>query len=244
MPEPSITTAASLAAQLPAVWTANQMASFRSPVIPTGFERLNAELPNGGWPKSALTELLIQQHGIGEMQLLKPSLAALSRSRRVALIQPPFAPNGLTCHNWGLRMDQLLWIKAITSADAIWAAEKIFGNGSCGAVVLWQTNVRPEALRRLHLAAQSSDTCVWLLRPMAAAQDASPAPLRLSLRPARAGIAVNIVKRRGPHSDESIYLSLVDMPSTHLPKLEPDHALLDQRVPTATAVTSTRALLV
>jgi len=52
-------------------------------------------------------------------------------------------------------------------------------------------------LRRLHLAAQHGDTLFFLFRPLAAAQDASPAPLRLSLRPAAGGIEVGFVKRRG-----------------------------------------------
>jgi hypothetical protein len=46
-------------------------------------------------------------------------------------------------------------------------------------------HARGESLRRLHLAAQCGETLFFMMRPLASAQDASPAPLRLSLRPRR-----------------------------------------------------------
>jgi len=110
------------------------------------------ELPNGGWPRSSLVELLVQQHGIGEMQLLKPVLAALSRQQRVAFVQPPYLPHTMAFKAWQLLDKNVLWLRPKTSADALWAAEQTLKNGSCGAVVLWQSNVRPESLRRLNLS--------------------------------------------------------------------------------------------
>ena len=91
-----------------------------------------------------------------------------------------------------------------SSADELWAAEQILKNGSCGAVGLWQANVRPEALRRLNLASQTTDTWVWLVRPLSAAMDASTSPLHMSLRPAAGGVSVDIIKRKELHSDELI----------------------------------------
>src|SRR2546430_2720248 len=82
--------AQSLAETLPhALWRGNQMASYRSAVTSSGHASLDSELPNGGWPHSALIELLVQQAGSGEMHLLQPAFAALTqRHRRVALLQP------------------------------------------------------------------------------------------------------------------------------------------------------------
>lgn len=42
----------------------------------------------------------------------------------------------------------------------------------------------------------------------AAATDSSPAPLRLSLTPARGGINVGFVKRQGPARDELLFLPM------------------------------------
>ncbi len=197
------------AAALPAaVWRASQMASCQAAVVASGHAALDRELPDGGWPVSGLIELLAQQPGIGEMRLLRPALTAIAQERRIALLQPPHAPQAAAWSGWGLPAERLLWIRAERTADALWSAEQILRNGSCGALLFWQRQIRPEALRRLHLAAQAADTVFWLLRPLAGAQDASPAPLRLGLRPARAGIAVDIVKRRGPQCAKRLFIQL------------------------------------
>jgi protein ImuA len=100
----------------------------------------------------------------------------------------------------------------------------VLRSGCCGALLFWQQHVRGEALRRLHLAAQSGETLFWMLRPLSAAQDSSPAPLRLSLRPAPGGIDIGFVKRRGPQRDAPLFLPLS-------PTLLQRHATLDRPLP-------------
>jgi protein ImuA len=68
--------------------------------------------------------------------------------------------------------------------------------------------VRSDSLRRLHLAAQGGETLFFMMRPLAAGQDASPAPLRLALRPRAGGIEIDFVKRRGPQRDAPLFLPL------------------------------------
>jgi len=243
-----ITTAAAQAGRLAMrdVWRASELAISRSTTCSTGHHRLDRELPNQGWPRSALIELLVQQHGIGEMQLLKPVLASLAARQRVALVQPPYLPHAMACRAWQVNDRNLLWLKPASSADALWAAEQILKNGSCGAVLLWQSNVRPEALRRLNLAAQSTDTWLWLLRPIAAAADASPSPLRLALRPAAGGVSVHIIKRKGPHCAQPLFIPLADMPAllTPLPPAGNDHETDVKRPPAVVAARSATTVLV
>jgi protein ImuA len=100
----------------------------------------------------------------------------------------------------------------------------VLRSGSCGAVLFWQNHARGETLRRLHLAAQSGETLFFMLRPLAAAQDSSPAPLRLSLRPAPGGLDIEFVKRRGPQRDTPLFLPLT-------PSLLQRHATLDRALP-------------
>jgi hypothetical protein len=73
-------------------------------------------------------------------------------------------------------------IKAQKMADKLWAAEKILRTGSFGALLLWLQQVRQASVRRLHLAAQSSEPLFVVVRPEWAATHASPATLRLGLR--------------------------------------------------------------
>lgn len=84
---------------------------------------LDAELPNGGWPQSQLVELLIQNPGLGELQLLKPILAHLAKDQRIALIQPPYIPQAMALRSWGIDTSRLLWITAASTGDALWSTE-------------------------------------------------------------------------------------------------------------------------
>ena len=84
----------------PALWRASQLGSGRSAVSATGFAALDAQLPGGGWPHGVLTELLLDQPGIGELRLLAPVLARLSAglspgldaAPRSAATTPPTTP--------------------------------------------------------------------------------------------------------------------------------------------------------
>ncbi|RZT09083.1 protein ImuA [Duganella sp. CF402] len=208
----------------PSLWRADQLAQSATRCLDTGFAALSAQLPGGGWPVGTLIDLLVQQHGIGELRLLQPVLAALDQ-RPIVLLQPPHAPQALALAALGIEPSQLLWVRSgARASDALWAAEQILRSGCCGALLLWQQHARGETLRRLHLAAQSGETLFCMLRPLAAAQEASPAPLRLSLKPAAGGIDIGFVKRRGPQRDTPLFLPLT-------PSLLQRHAPLDSTTP-------------
>ncbi|HYD97305.1 MAG TPA: translesion DNA synthesis-associated protein ImuA [Noviherbaspirillum sp.] len=240
----SISPSEAISPALPAsVWRADQMGSYQAAVVPTGHPALDAQLPNGGWPSAVLIELLLQQAGIGEMRLLRPALRAIARRRRIALLQPPHRPHIAAWLAWGLPAESLLWIRPARSVDALWSAEQVLRNGSCGALLFWQQQVRAESLRRLHLAAQGTDILFWMMRPLACAQDASPSPLRLALHPAAGGIDLRIVKRRGPQHDEAFHLRLEDLPAAPS-DTGSAHAHMDRRAPAAAAARNLPAALV
>jgi protein ImuA len=77
------------------------------------------------------------------------------------------------------------------------------------------------------LAAQAGETLFFMMRPLAAAQDPSPAPLRLSLRPAFGGINVGFVKRQGPARDDALFLP---MPFEHIRPAQPRRQAVPERV--------------
>lgn len=201
----------------PDIWRASQLARSTTRCVETGFSALSNQMGGRGWPTGTLVDLLVQQPGIGEMRLLAPALASVAH-RKVVLIQPPHTPQALGLAGLGIPPAEVIWVKSKSSADALWAAEQVLRSGSCGAVLFWLTHVRPESLRRLHLAAQAGETLFFTLRPIQAAQDASPSPLRLTLRPAESGIEIGFLKRRGPQRDEPLFLPL----TTYLP-FTPQH---------------------
>ena len=218
----------------PALWRASQLAPTATDCLDTGYAVLSQQLPGGGWPLGVMTELLVPQHGAGELRLLRPALLELGQ-KSVVLVQPPHQPQALALAAQGIAPERLIWIRSAGrhSKDVLWAAEQVLRSGCCGALLLWQNHVRGETLRRLHLAAQSSDTLFVLVRPLAAAQDASPAPLRLSVTPAPGGIEIGFVKRKGPQRETPLFLPLT-------PSLLQRHALVDRP---ASAPAPARSLL-
>jgi hypothetical protein len=195
----------------PSLWRASQLARSRGRVVDTGYPALSSELPGGGWPVGALVDLLVQRPGVGELRMLRPALATVA-ARPVVLLQPPHTPNAHGLSYIGLPVDKVMQVKAPKTADALWSAEQVLRAGTCGALVFWMQHVQASSLRRLHLAAQASETLFFMVRPAASAQDSSPAVLRLLVKPAADGVAVEIVKRRGPALAEPISIALPPSP--------------------------------
>jgi len=170
----------------------------RAAVQPTEFAQLDALLPGGGWPVGAITELMPEVAGIGEISLVLPALAALGRAgRSVAWIAPPFLPYPPALLRHGIALEQLLWIQAPDARTALWATEQALRCPAIGAVLAWPEGVDDRRLRRLQLAAESGGSCGLLYRPQACAREHSPAALRLLLRAAATGLHIDIHKARG-----------------------------------------------
>lgn len=195
----------------PSLWRGSQLARAAGRTVETGYAALSAELPGGGWPRGTLTELLVQQPGIGELRLLRPALITVSK-RPIVLLQPPHVPNAMGFAYQGIPHDSLIQLRVSKTADALWSAEQILKAGTCGALLFWQQHIRPESLRRLLLASQSSEMLFFVMRPLAQAQDASPAALRLALRPARDAVSVSIIKRKGPVRNDLIEVGVAPSP--------------------------------
>jgi protein ImuA len=215
----------------PALWFASQLARASQRCVDTGYPALSQQLPGNGWPTGCLIDLLLQQPGIGELRLLAPALAGMG-ARPIVLLQPAHIPQTLAFAELGVSTGQLVWLRTQHSADALWAAEQTLRSGCCGALLFWAQHARAESLRRLHLAAQQGETLFCMMRPLASRQDASPAQLRLALRPAQGGVWLDFVKRRGPQRDEALFLTL---PS---PVLFDRHAPVDSPAPAPTATRS------
>jgi cell division inhibitor SulA/protein ImuA len=174
------------------------LAQVASTSVPSGFAALDAELPGGGWPTGCLTECLPAHEGIGELRLLGPALARLSRAgRRLAWIAPPYLPYAPALDAAGIALDRLLIVRTVAARDALWAAEQALASAACGAVLVWPGAVKYAELRRLQLAAERARAFAVLFRAPRAAGEASPAALRLGFHTAAGALAVRILKRRG-----------------------------------------------
>jgi hypothetical protein len=184
--------------QHPGVWRGDQRAQAAEAALPTGFAALDEVLPGGGWPRGALTELLIRRQGIGELRLLTPALAQLSEADGwLAWVAPPYVPYAAALAAAGIDLRRVLVAKPATDADAWWTAEQALRSGACGALLAWLRAADERRMRRLQLAAETGHAWGVLFRHARAAGERSPAALRLLLEPAGEGLAVHVLKRRG-----------------------------------------------
>ncbi len=167
------------------VWRAGQgVASVRGGES-TGHAALDAVLPSGGWPRRALTELLLPADGIGEIALLLPTLARMTAAGgRVVLVAPPYIPYAPAWQRGGVLLDALEVVDA-DPQQALWAFEQCLRSGACAAVLGWPKTGDARVLRRLQVAADSGDCCAFALRDRRHALNASPAALRLEYLPER-----------------------------------------------------------
>jgi protein ImuA len=120
-------------------------------------------------------------------------------------VNAPFEPFGPSLAAQGLPGERLLRIDAGQSAARLWAAEQSLRCADVVAVLAWLPRAKSAELRRLHMAAQQHDKLLFVMRELNAAQDASPARLRLRVEGADA-LRVHILKRRGPPLETPVEL--------------------------------------
>ncbi len=191
------------------IWRGDQLAQAGVETLPTGYAELDEQLPGGGWPRGALTEILIEREGIGELRLLLPALVQASQqSGWLAWVSPPHVPYAPTLAAAGVKLQRLLLARPQSAGDAWWAAEQALRSGACSAVLAWLRTPDERRMRRLQLGAESGSAWGVLFRSASAAQERSPAALRLRLEATDSGLAVHILKRRGGHLGRPVLLDL------------------------------------
>ena len=181
--------------------SAGQRLSSSRPVWSTGRDALDARLPGGGWPTASLIEVLLDEPGLGEVQLFLP---ALVQSQRVegetpwlVWIAPPHEPFAPALAQHGIDLDRLLVVRPVSATEALWAAEQALGSGVCAAVLLWLKGTDDRWLRRLKLAAEAGGALGIFFRPERHRFESSPAALRLLLTRGNEYPRLDILKVQG-----------------------------------------------
>lgn len=215
------------------VWQGDELADADLRVVPSGHAALDRALHGCGWSAGGLTELLVEHGGVGEMRLLAHALGQLTAQagRHIMLVAPPYQPCAIALRHWGIDVERVFWVRA-SEDHALWAATQALKQDGMGAVLIWLSNARADKIRRLQVAAQESASLAFLIRPIEAATQSSPAPLRMicePLLPPNAqtinrrqwlqdiGMSIDIFKRRGAPLAEPVRL-VVPLQSIVLPK--------------------------
>jgi len=186
----------------PHIWKQGRVAAGRPEPLPSGFSELDEAL-GGGWPVGVITELLLEEQGIGEVRLLLPALQALQNSgvrgqkrRQLCWVNPPYIPYAPALARHGLNLSQLLIVNPESQTDVLWAMEQALRSRVCGAAVGWLDRAGRNALRRLQLAAEATVCWGVVVRHARHARSESAAPLRLQIAPAANGLQIDILRNR------------------------------------------------
>jgi protein ImuA len=203
----------------PQLWRAGELgmtSDAQGHGIGSGYFALDKLLAGGGWPRDGLVELLADRVGIGELRLMAPALAALSRQehRWLIWINPPHIPYAHALAALGIAVERVLLVHPKRHEDALWSLEQALKSGTCSAALAWldERRLTVKDLRRLQLAARQGGTLTTLFRPLSAAGHSSMAELRILLEPGpvqvgagsnlsedagRDLLQLEVVKRRG-----------------------------------------------
>ena len=198
--------------RLAPIWRANRLDA--KPGVaghPTGFPTLDAELPDRGWPRAGLVEILSPNDASAAWSLLAPWLCRPAvDAGPILCLSPPHEPYAPALQQLGIPLERLFLVRAETAADTAWAAEQALQVIACTAILLWvSTNIQepnPVMLRRIHLASVAHPTPVFVFGHAHSRRQGAPAPLRVSIEQAKAKLAVAVIKRRGPPMTQPIEL--------------------------------------
>lgn len=171
--------------------------------LASGYPKLDHVLPGGGWPRNAVTEILLSDYGIGELQLLMPALVRLTTGAEqspagwIAWIAPPFQPYPPALSQWGMDVSRVLVMRPEKNTEILWAADQALSSGTFAAVLLWPVSLGGRDCRRLQLAAEKGHSWGIVFRQSSAAGKISAAALRIQLMPGSTGTDIGILKSRG-----------------------------------------------
>jgi len=166
--------------------------------LATGHQALDEVLPEGGWPRHAITELLVAQTGLGEFGLLLPALAGLNRQGHwIALVAPPWIPYPHALATAGIDFERVQIVRTDDEKSALWAMHQFLQSGAFSAVLGWPQRLSAQALRRLQLAAEKGSCAAFLTRPRDTGSQHSTAALRVLLERRADQLELTLLKCRG-----------------------------------------------
>lgn len=196
--------------------TATTQTSFES----TGLPRLDAQLPGGGWPVGAVTELCATHADIGALSALTPTLVRLTQAnRKVVLMAPDDLDAVEQLGEQGVRLRHVSVMRA-HEANALWAMEQKLRSGDIAMLIAWVDGIDNRDVRRLEIAARAGNALVMLFRKAGATRYSRASALHLLLRPGTDGLLdIEVLKPRGLRSG-----TVTAQGTRNLPRSRPQRA--------------------
>lgn len=194
------------------VWQGRRHKQSTHPAEATGYQVLDNQLGGIGWPLGALSECLLDVHGIGELHLMLPLMQRLAdKGKTVFWLNPPHTPYAPALAREGINLDQIVVVHTDNTGDFLWTLENCLRSPVTGLVMAWPGKLMSRDIRRLQLAAEAGSNVCVLFRERSHADQNSPAALRLDLEPDQhQNLNINIIKRRGSWPGQHCSLAMAD----------------------------------
>jgi cell division inhibitor SulA len=166
--------------------------------LPSGVGGLDELLPDGGWPRDGVVELIVPDMLADGMGLVLPVLRRLGQQgRMIAMVTPPFEARASLYADAEINANRLLQVNPHPGRSALWTVESLLETGACAAVLAWPgCNTELMGKRLQKAAAQGRSLCV-LFRYEGLATRYSAVDLRLRLDVSPAGQVLYRVNGRG-----------------------------------------------
>ncbi|MEE9492579.1 MAG: SulA-like leucine-rich domain-containing protein [Gammaproteobacteria bacterium] len=169
------------------------------PIISTGFPELDSMLPDGGWKRASVIEILSPATKRSPQHLIMPLLSSLNNAERwLSWIAPPEAPFGPALAAAGVELSKIQTVQPKSAQDTLWSIEQSLCSGASSIVLGWPVFTDNTVLRRTKEAAEIGDAICVLFRSSASVLTPSFADLRLLVDYDIDGsLMVSRVKERG-----------------------------------------------
>lgn len=199
----------------PDVWRGHSRNFLPSTVIDTGYAELNQALQHKGWPSGGLIEVCQSYHA-AEWQLFHPGISLLMAEQRMAhlaLINPPALPFVAALQQMNINSQQVIVVQTHTTEELIVCFKELSRSLACPLVFAWQPKraLSYAQLRKLQLSTTEQHGLYVIFRHLRAAQQSSPACLRLTLSPRPRHIELHIFKQKGQLQSHTITLPIPEV---------------------------------
>lgn len=168
------------------------------PVVSSGIGVIDQLLPNGGWPRAGLVEIIVEHERMDAVGLLMPLLAQLGQQERwIAMVTPPCQSRSRLFSDPAINPDRVLQVNPHPGRSALWTVESMLHSGDCSTVLAWPGCATELMGRRLQKAATIGRALGILFRPVSRAEKTSGADIRLKVEESDSGQAIYLLDQSG-----------------------------------------------
>jgi cell division inhibitor SulA len=169
-----------------------------SRMVKTGMTALDEMLPDGGWPKSGVVEIIVPDSRADAIELVLPALRRLScQGGWIAMVTPPLPARASLFMDAVINANKVLQVNPHPGRSALWTVESMLESGDCAAVLAWPGCGTELMDKRLQMAAVRGKGLCVLFRSERHAECHSGIDIRLRLEVSEAGRALYWVNQAG-----------------------------------------------